>query len=291
MKNYLQTFFKRFEYEPYDAQFLCDVYDCIMANEPAAAAFSEALALYRESDACDHERVLVLADQAALAADVHEYTAELLVYICMSEELEKRYIQRGLPVEIFENSMLDLRYKLEECKAVKGVVGSFVAFWFAGFFDLTRFALGRLQFELIPFGEHYEKDGHVLTPDSRVINVHIPRTGTRLDEVACEEAYRRAASFFAEELGDEIAFVCNSWLLYPAITEILPETSNIVRFMKRYDVFMSGVNKHKPDLWRLFDTEEQHPDRLPADTTARRLFIKHIKEGGKLGWGYGVFFL
>lgn len=60
--------------------------------------------------------------------------------------------------------------------------------------------------------------------------------------------------------------------------------------MKRYDIIKWGVNKHKTDLWRLFDTDECHPDRLPTDTTARRRYARHIKAGGKLGWGYGVFF-
>jgi len=290
MRTYLADFMTACHYEQEDIAFLLNTYDRIMSDDTAKRCFDGAVALYDKTEKCDHERVIRFADSAANYAGVHEYTAEFLVYMCMTRSLHARYRERGLDDEIFYNSMLDLRYKLEECKAVKGVVGTFVAFWYAGFFDMTRFALGRLQFEIIEFGEEYEKDGKRLTPDSKVINVHIPRTGTPIDEASCQNAYERAKSFFADECGRDVAFVCHSWLLYPDMRTILPPQSNMVKFMSRYDIVTWQVDKNKSDLWRLFDTDESNPDRLPTDTAARRCFVEHIKNGGKLGWGYGVFF-
>ena len=290
MREHLQLFMKNGGYDRDDCDDLLSAFDRIEADETAARCMAQAMAEYA-GDTCDYSRLLTLADEAAASTGVHEYTAELLVYMMLSKSLLERYRERGIDETVFWNSMLDLRYKLEECKAVKGVKGSFVAGWFEGFFDLTRFALGRLQFELVPFGYHYEKDGSVLTPDSRVINVHIPRTGTPLLPAECEQAYKQAAAFFANSLGGNIAFVCHSWLLYPENEAILTEKSNIVRFMKRYEVIHWETDKNKADLWRLFDTDESHPDRLPTDTTARRLYAEHIRKGGKLGWGYGVFFI
>ena len=49
---------------------------------------------------------------------------------------------------IFYNTMLDLRYKLEECKLVHNQIGTFVPKWYKGFFEMKIFALGRLQFEI-----------------------------------------------------------------------------------------------------------------------------------------------
>lgn len=194
MKAYLNEFFSTCSYTDDDAAYLLGVYDRITADAIACDCFDKAVAEYKK-ETCDYARLIALADEAAGTVDVHEYTAELLVYMCLSKALRERYRARGIDDEIFWNSMLDLRYKLEECKTVKGVVGSFVATWFEGFFAMTRFALGRLQFELVPFGHHYEKDGKTLTPDSNVINVHIPRTGTPLDADECERAYARAAAF------------------------------------------------------------------------------------------------
>ena len=43
---------------------------------------------------------------------------------------------------------------------------------------MTRFALGRLQFELMDFPESYEKTGHVRPEGmTKVINMHIPSCG------------------------------------------------------------------------------------------------------------------
>lgn len=290
MKEYLQSFFEEFSYDREDALQLAAAYDRLAAHTDAWERFSHAVALYRDENRCDPNEQVPLADAAASLCGIHEYTAELLLYILMSAVLRERYRERGIDEEIFHDTMCDLRYKLEECKAVKGIVGTFVPSWFAGFFDMTRFALGRLQFELTPFGADYERDGKRLSPDSSVINVHIPRDGTPLDKVRCDEAYCRAAEFFCPHIDGDIAFVCYSWLLYPELKTVLPAHSNIVRFAAQYDCLRWGVSKDNIDLWRLFDTDERHPDRLPQNTTARRSVVAHLKAGGKLGWGYGVFF-
>lgn len=291
MRGYLNRFFEEFAYRPDDAAFLLRAYDTVTAHPEAAACWSEALALYERDIHCDYSRVIALADRAAALTGLYEYTTELLVFVCMTRHTREMYARRGLPEELFHNSLLDLRYKLEECKAVKGIVGSFVAWWFDRFFDLTRFTFGRLQFELIDFGREYRKNGRVLRPDSRVINVHIPRTLTPLDPEACERAYAEAKAFFREEAGDPCAFVCSSWLLFPEHEHLLPGRSNIRRFMARYDCIDAGINKEFSDLWRLFDTDEKHPDKLPADTSLRRAYVEHLRQGGKQGWGCGVFFL
>lgn len=102
-----------------------------------------------------------------------------------------------------------LKWKMDECKEVYKISGTFVPAWFDRFFKVERFGLGRLQFELIPFGETYEKNGVSLNPESTVINVHIPRTGTRLDRESAKAAYQMAADFFKDEFGEKpIVFVC-----------------------------------------------------------------------------------
>lgn len=75
------------------------------------------------------------------------------------------------------------------------------------FFEMTRFALGRLQFELMDFPESYEKTGHVRPEGmTKVINMHIPSCGP-LKKADCEASFRQAAAFFADAFpGEEIAF-------------------------------------------------------------------------------------
>ncbi len=291
MRTYLIEFFKDFDYDAADAAYLLEVYDRIVADEKTAALWNRALALYEENIGCDIKEILGLAGEAARLLYLHEYTTELLISICMSRRLKAEYAARGLADDVFHNSMLDLKYKLEECKLVKGIVGSFVAFWFDRFFNLTRFALGRLQFEMVNFGRSYEKDGAVLTPESRVINVHIPRTMSPLSVAECDAAFARAKEFFAKETGPICAFVCSSWLLYPEHEHMLSHESNVYKFMKRFDIINSGTSKNRGDLWRLFDTDEKRWDKLPDDTSLRRAYVEQLKNGGQVGWGYGVFIL
>ena len=187
--------------------------------------------------------------------------------------------------------MQDLRYKLEECKVVYGVRGSFVPGWFGGFFKLNRFGLGRLQFEVINFNANYEKNGIVLTPESKVLNVHIPRSGEPLTEEACSAAYAQAKEFYKDVVGDPCPIVCSSWLLNPQHEEFLPKHTNTYKFFKSFDVFTSGIDKDKNNLWRLFDTMEKDVNKLPTNGSLRRAYVEHLKNGGKMGTGRGVLFV
>ncbi len=288
MREYLNNFMTKWEYTNEDKEFLLNAFDKIWANDEAKAEFERILGVYESNIKCDqYKEILVPAQNAGYLANVHKYTSGLLIYMCMTKHLKKLYEERGINDQIFYDSMLDLRYKLEECKVVRGMVGSFVAWWFPGFFDLTRFALGRLQFEVVKFGHNYDKNGIKLTPDSKVINVHIPRTGTPMDKESCDAAYAQAREFFKEEAGENCPFICHSWLLFPEHENILPKHTNVYRFFSEFDVFESGENEGD-DLWRLFDTEDRNPNRLPTDSSLRRNYVEHMKKGGKLGWGLGV---
>lgn len=291
MRDYLKEFFVSFDYEKSDAEYLLAAYDSIYAREDTRAVWNEALDIYNKKTNCDFDLIIALAQDVAQRLGMHRYTAELLVFICLSKHLKELYIEHEIDLSIFHNSMLDLKYKLDECKTVKGIVGSFVAFWFNRFYNLERFALGRLQFEVDSFGHHYENDGHALTPDSSVINIHIPRTLTHLTPESCDEAFAMAKEFFADQLKGECAFVCHSWMLYPGNKQILPDSTNVYKFMSRFDIFNSADDPNLEDLWRIFDTDEKNPDLLKTDTSMRRAYVNHLKSGGTLGWGHGVFFL
>ena len=203
MREYLVEFFRDFEYDRSDAEFLLFTYDRIAGREDTLAVWNEAIEIYERDTDCDFDMIISLAQEVAQRLDMHRYTAELLVFICLSRRLCELYRERGIDPEIYHNSMLDLKYKLDECKAVKGIVGSFVAWWFNRFFNLERVALGRLQFEVDPFGHHYEKGGHILTPESRAINVHIPRTLTHLTPESCDRAFAMAKEYFKDEVGQD----------------------------------------------------------------------------------------
>ena len=243
--------------------------DCIGADKVATAWLGSLMAHYDKSEQCNYKQMLAEAVALGEAVGIHEYTISMLLFLCLGAKLKERYAERGYDEEVYYASMADLRYKLEECRLVKGEVGSFVASWFPGFFNLTRFALGRLQFELIKTAKDWTVDGKLLPAGSRVINMHIPRTGTRLDHALVEDSYRRAAAWFAEELSP---------------------TSNMVTFYHDFEVVEWGTYDNYDSIWRFFDCPwTGNVDELPGDSSLRRAYIDLIRRGEPSGWGRGFF--
>ena len=139
--------------------------------------------------------------------------------------------------------------------------------------------------------QNLRKNGICLNEESTVITTHIPRTGEPLSPDACDKAFRRAIELFSSRLNlNPCVFTCSSWLLFPEHEKMLPATSNIVAFSKRFELLGGGIHlESSPNLWRIFDTLEQNPDRLPTDTSLRRAYEDYLRRGEKLGWGYGIY--
>lgn len=292
MREYLRDFFEWFDYPQEARETLLGAYDAIAADEQAKKDFDELLGRYEADINCDLYRMNDEMGPLSERAGVHEYTGKLLLFICLSRMLREYYRREGLEESIFYTSMCDLKYKLIECRLVYGVWGSFVASWFPGFFRLTRFGFGKLQFEIVLFGRHYEKDGRRLLPEDRVINIHIPRTGGRLDEESMKKSFEQAAAFFKARYGlEQAVFVCHSWLLFPRNLEILSEKSNLRRFILCFDRINQGEYNDYEQVWRLFDRKyEGDADQLPQDTSFRRAYADWMRKGEKTGWGHGVYF-
>ena len=262
----------------------------ICANAAAKETFLKWLLVYEADGKLDYKEVLKAADTAAKEAEIASYTADLLIYLLMTAHLKERYQEKGISEQIWLDSCMDLNWKLHECRKMYGIWGSFVSWWFDGFFEMTRFALGRLQFELMDFPESYEKTGHVRPEGmAKVINMHIPSCGP-LKKEDCEASFRQAAAFFADAFpGEEIAFFCESWLLYPRHREFLSPDSGIVQFMSFFDIYKT--EEGDGDLWRIYNREyDGNPEALPEETTIQRGYKKLLLSGGHAGYGEGIFF-
>ena len=145
MTEYVLGFMKELDFDNEAVESLYSDMVKIYSNSEARELFEQSIREYDTSVDTHHTPFIENADKASELVGVHKYSAELLLYLCFSKRLREAYIENGIDTDIFYNSMLDLKWKLLECKVVKGIWGSFVAPWFKGFFNLTRFALGRLQ--------------------------------------------------------------------------------------------------------------------------------------------------
>ena len=191
--------------------------------------------------------------------------------------------------------MLDLKCKLMVCRSVKQIWGTFVAWWYDGFFRLERFGMGRMQFELIDFPfDRYEKDGKVLKKGDKVINMHIAKTGEPLTPEMVDAACRQAAEFFAAAFRDHpMAFFCESWLTFPKMDDLLPAKSNLWHFKERFEIIHTHLYEKGDysEMWRLFDMDYTGDlNDFPGDSSLRRAYKQYLLDGGQVGEGYGVFF-
>jgi hypothetical protein len=119
--------------------------------------------------------------------------------------------------------------------------------------------LGRLQFEARAHG---------------VLAVHIPESGP-LAPAACDASFARAREVFPDhETGS-----CHSWLLDPALAEVLSPGSNIVRFQRRFTLTDEGEDGNADVLRFVFHTLDPDLDKLEATTTLERALLGRMREG------------
>ncbi|MGN0527156.1 MAG: acyltransferase domain-containing protein [Acutalibacteraceae bacterium] len=224
---------------------------------------------------------------------IHEYSIHFLFLLVCTEELLKLYKKNNIDEKLFWDFCDDLRCKYIECKNVKGVYGTFVAWWNTMFYKLERFALGRFQYEFSQF-KHEDTTldcGVVIKRGDKTLNFHIPSSNKPFSQKDRIESYKTAYNFFKDYVREDglIIFECSSWLLYKGNLQILPENSNIRSFINDFNLISSEEKENFGDAWRVFGkSAELPPEQWDENTTLQRAFKKHILNGGKTGAGYGV---
>ena len=294
MLDHINNFFEEFDFPADTVAVLTSAYKAIYNDDVSKGIFDRFIGEYSESVNIDYNLMLDKCAEIAERLRLHEYTVKLLIYVCLTKPLRDHYYKAGYTSEIYRRTVLDLKYKLIECKLIKGIDGTFVANWISGFFNMTRFGFNRLQFEVKTCKADYiSGDKSVKVGDPAII-VHIPRTGTPLDPAECEKDFEAAKEFFMDCFKDTpMVFTCHSWLLYEKLREFLRETSNIVSFMNKFDIISTDYLDFGDynQVWRLFDVDYSGDlDDLPENSSLQRAYKQYLKDGGRWGAGYGIFF-
>ncbi len=124
------------------------------------------------------------------------------------------------------------------------------------------------------------------------LGVHIPETGPmELDE--CAFSFNKAIEFFAEYFPDRPyqAFTCYSWLCDTEWRRLLPEKSNIRKFSESWYLFPVLNESGVAGLFtQLFGRTFENLDEIPQDTSLLKTVVAHLKSGGQLNGGGGIFF-
>ncbi len=215
----------------------------------------------------------IKAGAEVLCLNWHTYA--MAVLCANAPVIRERYAEKGAGDEIFWDSMIDFRCKINECKKVYGVWGIDPITWYSGFFEAKIFKLGRLEFEI---------------RDEGVYSIHIPSCGALCHEEVMD-SYKRAYSFFGGKDKQLLPFLCSSYLLFPAYQKaVFPENGNIHRFAEDFTIIRIDDKQHFRDAWRVFDMPYTGDiSVLPQNTSLQRAFIVYMKENDNFGTGLGLF--
>ncbi len=220
-------------------------------------------------------------------------TSDLIFCLMSALYLYEDYQKAGISDEVFLTTIRDLKYKLNECINCRGIFGLWDANWNHGFFKMTRFGIGRLQFDLktFPLSDTVQK-GYTVRQNEFALFCHIPSSGP-LDHESCIESYKQVYAFVKEKdrlrPDGVLPILCHSWFLYPDFAPLF-EGTNIGRFASDYTMLRRDDTEHFGNAWRVFSCELSGNDTasLPRNTTLQRRFVDYIDKGGRFGVAIGL---
>lgn len=291
---YIKDFMALFHY-PAEAVALFTETERRLDAEPA---FAEAFDAHFNSYMLEDTESLAdaLAGMDALAADMglSPYTLAFVFVMNCTEPLREKYAAAGIEEAVFWQGCDDLRCKLLECMACKGVPGTFVANWNHGFLKMDRFAYGRFQYEIREYidpAPYTFSCGKTIARGETLINFHIPSSGIPLTDDVRLASYREAYPHYRRLFPDGlVVFGCTSWLLYPIHREFLPATSNILRFMDDFHILRYETKDPFSNAWRIFGRDaDLPPAELPRDTSLRKAYADWLQAGNLAGDAFGLF--
>lgn len=151
-------------------------------------------------------------------------------------------------------------------------------FWTYRQLSLTLFRVGSLEYEYAE--EPYDIEANIAGP---VINIHIPSDADLHPEsvdASLQEWDRYVARYFPQWQG--LPKICTSWMLSPALDQLLPASSNIRSFQRRFRCFEFNADAADWREW-VFNADTASVEHLPAHSSLQKNMKQFILNGGKVG--------
>ncbi len=185
----------------------------------------------------------------------------------------EKYIHIGISDEIFIDTMSCFTRFTQEFHASYGKYGFDRGWWAYRQLSCVLFRLGELEYEY--------------RDDEKTVHLHIP-TGAHIDIENCKISFDKFKSFTEKYFPDKnYPIICNSWLLSPALDELLPNDSNILAFKHCFDII--EWNKTQNDFLKwIFGSQDINYNDLPEKTSLQINVKKHLISGGFIGCARGV---
>jgi hypothetical protein len=199
----------------------------------------------------------------------------MLALLVTAPEAAACHASRGAPEDVSAATLADLGQQVHVHRLTYGEFGLHTHRWVNLVWSGFLFRLGRLQFNL-----------GLEQPDGRrewVLSTHVPEDGP-LPPTTVDESFSAAAAFFPAHFPDYPVrwFHCRSWLLDPALSELLPG-SNLAAFQRRWSLYGPPEPGEEDLLFFVFQRRGNvELTSLPTDTALRRVAAAQLVSGR--GW-------
>lgn len=221
-------------------------------------------------------RKLLRADETA-----NDQLKIIMLFLVLASEEYENGVWKRFPEDIFISTMSDFSSFVRFYKKATGEEGYGKWLWPFHYVDARIFRLGAFEYELI------EENG------KRRIEMHIPE-GTELLPNVLKASLIKKNEFFAKYFPDwqNIPIECNSWMLSPALRDMLPEGSKILWFQSMFDIFETDPD-NKFYMQFAFGLEYfqwcngYDLTKLREDTSLQRKLKQFVLNGGVPGAGRG----
>jgi len=121
---------------------------------------------------------------------------------------------------------------------------------------------------------------YVVKPGDYMLDTHIPSGGQMTPE-KCLDTMRRGVEFFRRFFPDKPfrSFWCHSWIFGPQLEKVLPETANLVKYMR--EVYLYPVYSEDGGLWFIFFQDKFDPATAPRENTLQIAVAQYLENGGE----------
>lgn len=203
----------------------------------------------------------------------------LLMYLYFLEDLHTQYEERGIPEEIFTDTVKDVVRWTIIASDLKGKLWLEELTWLRWHFGMKLFRVGRLQYLMTPSDEDIPLYG--VKKGEGVLDIHIPADGN-FEKEECIKSLRMANEFFKKYFPEFSykCFTCFSWLLDDTLKKYVSPQSNIRAFQSLFSV----VKREErfsiiPFVFRWKATKNDIEKLVPKNAFAAR--IKEAIIGGE----------
>lgn len=215
---------------------------------------------------------IVLSPEKGEEALGFQTLTDHLLFACACWE---DYQKLGISEQIFMDTMACFSRFVREHMASFGCYGFDRGFWTVRQVSCRLFRIGQLEYEL------RKKDGQA------IIDLHIP-SDAKLQNSLLRHSYEEARALIGHTFPEfaDAPYVCSSWLLSPDLKDLLPSTSNILKFQRAFTITNTFADQDFKE-WVYKRTDIPDTD-LPENTRLQKNLKSFLLSGGIFRSGEGV---